>query len=188
MWSPLLRSLLRRALHVLIGLGIREVARHGRDAARGADERDGDERPTIIDLDPVEPDRPLDHFSQPARRAVARAAGLHGGVGVSSEALLLAVLDADRSSAERLARAGTDLGTLRSDLDETVASLDDRRGVTPDAQRALREAEERASVRARGRVEPRDLLEALLAPDGRLAGVVAEHTARTLGPGPEHDG
>lgn len=183
-WS----SLLRRLLRILVGFGVREVVRQGRRAARsrrgaGADGSGRGERPTIIDVERVDRDRPFERFSEPARRIVARAAAHQDGAGLTGEALLLATIDTDQRAAQELASAGTDLDALRSHLRE--ASPGQRRGVTPEARRALREARGHADRRAVGApVTPRDLLAALLFPGGPLAAVVDRHTVGALGYGP----
>lgn len=179
-WS----ALLRRALRVLIGMGIREVVRHGRRAARRRDETSSGEptsgeRPTIIDVERVDDDRPFERFSETTRRVVARAAELHGGGGVTGEGLLLALIDTHLPSAERLVRAGTDLEVLRRHLRAAVETAGDRRP-TPEARRALRQAPVLADRRGGGTVEPRDLLGALLARDGRLIGTVDRYTVGAL--------
>lgn len=186
-WSPLFRRLLR----ILVGFGVRELVRQGRRAADSRRGRDADgsgrgERPTIIDVERVDRDRPFERFSEPSRRIVARAAAHHDGAGLTGEALLLATLDTDRASAQELARAGTDLEALRSHLRETSSGR--RRGVTPEARRALRQARVHAERRAAGApVTPGDLLTALLVPDGPLAAVVDRHTVGALGRGPHDD-
>lgn len=183
-WS----SLLRRLLRILVGFGVREVVRHGRRAARSRRAPDADgsgrtERPTIIDVERVDRDRPFERFTEPARRIVAHAAAHRDGAGLTGEALLLAMIDTDRRSAEELARAGTDLDALRSHLRE--ASSGRRRGVTPEARRALQEARAQADRRAAGApVTPGDLWAALLVPDGPLAEIVDRHTVGSLGHGP----
>lgn len=187
-WSPLLRRLLR----ILAGFAVREVVRHGRRAARPRDEPDAGgsgtgERPTIIDVERVDRDRPFERFSEPARRIVARAAAHHGGTGLTAEALLLATIDTDRASARELARAGTEVDALRSRLRDTVTVSGHRRGLTPDARRALRQAPVHAARRAGGPVEPDDLLAALLVRGGPLASVVDRHTVGSLRRGPRDD-
>lgn len=188
-WS----SLLRRLLRMLVGMGIREVVRQGRRAARnrggtGPGGPGQGEPATIIDVERVDRDRPFERFSEPTRRIVARAAARHGDTGLTGEALLLATIDIDPRSARELARAGTDLDALRSHLRDAVTSSGTRRGLTPDARRALRQAPVQADRRAAGApVEPDDLLAALLVRDGSLAGVVDRHTVGALGRGPHDD-
>lgn len=177
---PLLRTVLRRLMHVLVGWGLREVVRHGRQAAGTQREADSGEAPTIIDVERVDRDRPFGRFSEPARRVVARAAEHHGGGGVTGEALLLAVIESDPGAAEQLGRSGTDLDALRSHLRQAVAASGNRSGLTPGARRALRRAPMQADRRADRAVQTRDLLAALLAEDGEVAEVVDRYTAGAL--------
>lgn len=181
MWSPLLRRLLR----ALVGLGLRQAIRHGRRAARA---REGRPRPTVIDVERVDAPRPFERFSEPARRAVAHAADLHGAGGPSSAALLLALLDTHEPTAAALAGAGLDVTAVRRRLREAVAAAGPLDGPTDDARRVLRGAPAAADRRGARRVEPRDLREVLLASSGELAGLLEALPPPGLGASVPHGG
>lgn len=176
-WSQLLRRLLR----LLVGIGVREVVRHGRRAARTRREPSTGGSPTIIDVERVDTDRPFERFSERAQRVVARAADRGGRADLSGHVLLLTLIDVDEVSAGRLAAAGTRLDALREHLQRGVAASARGAGVTPDARRALRQAPTHADRRGGSTVEPRDLLAALLDQDA-VAGLVGRYTSGTLEP------
>lgn len=174
-------SLVRRLLRVLVGIGVREVVRHGRRAARTRHERPEGRRPTIIDVERVDTDPPFARFSEAAQRVVARAAVRHDGASLSAPGLLLALIDMDEESAGRLIAAGTRLHELREHLQREVGPLIGSSGITRDARRALRHAPRHAERRGGTTVEPHDLLSALLDQEA-VAALVAAYSSGTLGP------
>ena len=176
-WSTLVRRLFR----VLVGIGVREVVRHGRRAARTRHER----RPTIIDVERVDTGRPFARFSEAAQRVVARAAARDGGVSLSAPGLLLALIDMDEVSAGRLIAAGTRLHALREHLQREAEHEAGGSGVSRDARRALRQAPQHAEQRGATTVEPHDLLSALLDQEA-VAALGAGYTSGTFGP--PHEG
>lgn len=187
-WSPLLRRLLR----FLAGAVVRELIRQGRRAAGAPGGGASEQRPTVIDLQRAEADRPFERFSEETRRSLAVAVDRQRGPHLGSEALLLALIESHRGTAEQLARRGTDVPALRSHLRGAVRSTEVRRGgPDPEVRRALRAARRGTHRRAGRLVEPRDLLEALLSQDARIAELVGRYTVGALDPGqpgrPERD-
>lgn len=179
-WSPLLRRLLR----VLAGAVVREVIRHGRRAAGAPGGGASEQRPTVIDLQRADPDRPFERFSEEARRSLAVAVDRQGGPHLGSEALLLALIESHRGTAAQLAQRGTDVHALRSDLRRAVRSTAARRGgPDPEVRRALRAAGRGTEPHDRRPVEPQDLLKALLSEDPRIADVVRGYTVGALDAG-----
>lgn len=181
-WSPLVRRLLR----VLVGVGVREVVRHGRRARRTRSERSEGERPTIIDVERVDTDRPFARFSEAAQRVVACAAVRDGGISLSGPGLLLALIDTDEVSAGRLIAAGTRLHALREHLQRAGGPSGGPSGIDRDARRTLRQAPRHADRRGAATVEPQDLLSAVLDQE-TVAALVGGYTSGALGPPREAD-
>lgn len=171
-WGPLLRRLVRVLARVGLGYLVRRGRRSGR-SRRARGRRDG----TVIDVEPV---GPFDRFTEPARRAVARATRLHDGGGLTTPGLLLGLVDSHPPTAASLAGAGVDLTRLRADLTQSVAAHRGAEGPTPGARRVLREARAHADRRAAFDVGPRDLLGALAGAHEELSAVLDDETRAAL--------
>jgi ATP-dependent Clp protease ATP-binding subunit ClpA len=170
MWGSLVRRLVRTA----ISLGIRHVAQRRQ---RGGGRRPPHGGVTVIDVQPV---GPFDRFSEPARRAVARAASLHDDAVVTVPSLLLGVLDTHRPSAVAVERAGVDLGQVRAAVTDSLATASTSAAASPATREVLRAAERGADRRGSFRVEPHDLLTAVTQQPAGLASVLDQETVAAL--------
>lgn len=169
-WGPLVRRLVR----IAISLGVRHVAqRRQRGGGRRAPRGDV----TVIDVEPV---GPFDRFSEPARRAVARAASLHDDAVVTVPSLLLGVLDTHRPSAVAVERAGVDLGRVRGEITDSLAAASTSAATASATRQVLRAAERGADRRGSFHVEPRDLLTAVTQQPAGLASVLDDRTVAAL--------
>lgn len=166
-WGIIIRWLLRLAAAV----GVRQAMQRGMGQPRPSRPREPRPQGTVIDVEAV---GSFDRFSELTRRIVVRAAHLLGDEGVSTPALLLALLEVDPATARAVQEAGANPEAMVASLSGAVSAAARPDGPTPGAARVLREASRRADLRGAFTVEARDLLAALAADTAKLVDVLSD--------------